>query len=151
MLSIGNGPWRSMTCHLQIQQQNTISLAHTRWCGVMANIGTINYLLLWIKSFDDFHQWRRHDTVTDKLHPHPILGCCGPKIHDMGLLMDPVLIMLDRLVLVFHEEFYLCRLNVEKWKYVFMLFEINSAWKVLTHCDLVMPYGIIKLGQHWFR
>ena len=35
-------------------------------------------------------------------------------------------------------------------KYIFMFPEICSAPQVLTHYGLVMPCGVIKLGQHWF-
>ena len=27
----------------------------------------------------------------------------------------------------------------------------DIAYFILTHCDLVMPYGDIDLGQHWLR
>ena len=27
----------------------------------------------------------------------------------------------------------------------------SSGWSKLTHCELVTPYGDIKMGQHWLR
>ena len=28
---------------------------------------------------------------------------------------------------------------------------VNISYNLLTHCGLVTPYGVIDLGQQWFR
>ena len=46
------------------------------------------------------------------------------------------------------------RIYIQDWhrcKYVFMFPEVNSAKQGLTHWGLVMPNGLIDMGQHWFR
>ena len=50
----------------------------------------------------------------------------------------------------FHEE---CLLAVWIHVKIYDSFEENTdpIIKGLTHCSLVMAYGIVELDQHWFR
>ena len=47
-------------------------------------------------------------------------------------------------------EFWICFLNVIFQNGLGDLGQYEANWK-LTHCRLVTPYGVIDLGQHWFR
>ena len=54
---------------------------------------------------------------------------------------------LDALLKVFQGWFHTLHLKYSKWIESWTWINHFS----LTHCDLLMPYGIIEHGQHWFR